>query len=171
MLHALPFTTFGEAAALGLKAHVYCPSCYTTRQMDPMADRLRDRVFAGIRFRCTNVRGTGETCSGPGSVTIRPADLLPVGGDVRLAFLWCDRCLPPWAINHIPIDHPPWIAVDWRAGDRFRCPGCRRAVGWHIHGPTWRPFQSDRKRGIDGQGTDEAGPSQPSDDVDTERRL
>jgi hypothetical protein len=31
MLHALPFTTFGEAAALGLKAYVYCPTCYRTR--------------------------------------------------------------------------------------------------------------------------------------------
>ena len=37
MLHALPFTTFGEAAALGLEAHVYCPTCYTTHQVDPMA--------------------------------------------------------------------------------------------------------------------------------------
>jgi hypothetical protein len=25
MLHALPFTTFGEAAAFGLEADVYCP--------------------------------------------------------------------------------------------------------------------------------------------------
>jgi hypothetical protein len=40
-------------------------------------------------------------------VTIRPAELLLVGGDVRIAFLWCDRCLPPWVINHIPIERPP----------------------------------------------------------------
>jgi len=32
MLHALPFNTFGEVAALGLEVQVYCPSCYTTRQ-------------------------------------------------------------------------------------------------------------------------------------------
>ena len=70
-------------------------------------------------------------------------DLLPVSGDVTLAFLWCDRCVPPWEINHIPIERPPWSVVDWQAGDRFRCPGCRGAVGWHIPGPTWRP--SDRK--------------------------
>ena len=75
------------------------------------------------RFRCTNVRWTGETCGGPGSVTIRAAVLLPVGGDVRLAFLLCERCLPPWYINLIPIDRPPWTVADWRAGDRFRCPG------------------------------------------------
>ena len=77
MLHALPFTTFGEAAALGLEAHVYCPSCYTTRQVDPAADHLRDRCFATTRFRCTNVRWTGKTCGSPGSVTIRPAELGP----------------------------------------------------------------------------------------------
>jgi hypothetical protein len=51
MLHALPFATFGEAAALGLEAHVYCPTCYTTRQLDPAADHLRDRCFASTRFR------------------------------------------------------------------------------------------------------------------------
>jgi hypothetical protein len=94
MLRALPFTTFGEAAALGLEAHVYCPSCYTTRQLDPMTDNLRGRSFAGARFRCTNIHWTGNTCGGPGTVTIRPAELLPVGGDVRIAFLWCDRCSP-----------------------------------------------------------------------------
>ena len=64
MLHALPFTTFGEAVALGLEAHVYCPSCYTTRQLDPAGDRLRHRCFAGTRFRCTNMRWTGAICGG-----------------------------------------------------------------------------------------------------------
>ena len=42
MLRALAFTTFGEAADLGLEAHVYCSSCYTMRKLDCMADRLRD---------------------------------------------------------------------------------------------------------------------------------
>ena len=72
-----------------------------------------------------------ETCGGPGSVTIRPAELLPVGGDVHIAFLWCNRCLPSWQISHIPIDRPPWTVADWRKGDRFRCPGCHAAVSWH----------------------------------------
>jgi hypothetical protein len=159
MLYALPFATFGEAAALGLEAHVYCPRCYTKRQVDPTADRLRGRCFARARFRCISVRWTGEMCGGQGSVAIRPTELLPVGSDVQLAFLWCDRCLPPWAINHIPIERPPWSVVEWRASDRFRWPRCRGAVGWHIHGPTWRPFPNDRKRGIDGRGKDDAGPS------------
>jgi hypothetical protein len=55
-------------------------------------------------------------------------------------FMWCDRCLPPWQISYIPIDWPPWSALDRRTGNRFRCPGCRGAVWWHVHGPTWRPF-------------------------------
>jgi hypothetical protein len=96
MLHALPFTTFGEAAALGLEAHVYCPSC----------------------------------CGGPGSVTIRPAELLTVGGEVHLAFLWCDRCLPPWQISYVPIHQRPWNIVNSRGvqsrGDRFSWPRQRR---------------------------------------------
>ena len=44
--------------------------------------RLRDRCFAGTRFRCPNVRWSGATCGSPGSVTFRPPELLPVGGDV-----------------------------------------------------------------------------------------
>jgi hypothetical protein len=146
MLHALPFATFGEAAALGLEADVYCPICFRTCRLDPAKDRLRNRCFARTRFRCTNVRWTGHTCAGPGSVTFRLTELLPVGGAVTVAILFCEHCLPPWYVRHIPIDSPPWNAADWRRGDRFRCPGCRRAVGWNIHGPAWRPVPTDRKR-------------------------
>jgi hypothetical protein len=142
MLHALPFATFGEAAALGLEAHAYCPTCYRTRQIDPAADQLRNRCFAGARFRCTSIRWNGETCGNPGTLTMRPAALLPVGGAVTLAFLWCDRCLPPWQISYIPIGRPPWSVVYSRKGDRFRCPGCQSGVRWHVHGPKWRPFPS-----------------------------
>jgi hypothetical protein len=169
MLHALPFSTFGEAAMLGLEADVYCPSCFRTWPLDPAADRLRDRCFARTRFRCTNVRWTGKTCGSPGMVTFQPPELLSVGGDVRLAFLWCDRCLPPWQISYIPIDRPPWAFVDRRERGRFHCPGCRCAVRWHIHGPTWRPFPSDSQRGTDRQGTEDAGQSEPGDDVDAQR--
>jgi len=34
----LPFTTFGEAAALGFEASVYCSRCYEHRSIDPAAD-------------------------------------------------------------------------------------------------------------------------------------
>jgi hypothetical protein len=100
MLHSLPFKTFGEIAALGLQAKIYCPGCHKHR----------------------------------------PIDLLPVGGEDPLAFLSCGTCLPPWEINYVPIDRPPWSVVKRERDDRFKCPGCQRAVAWRIHGPTWRPI-------------------------------
>jgi hypothetical protein len=89
MLHPLPFTTFGEIAALGLKATVYCSACYEHRPIDPTAEHLRDRYFATTRFRCTKVRYTGAVCGCPGSAEIEPSVLLPVGGEDTLAFLFC----------------------------------------------------------------------------------
>ena len=66
--------------------------------------------------------------------------LLPVGGEETLAFLSCGTCLPSWEINHVPIDKPPWSAeIKRKSNDRFKCPGCEKAVAWRIHGPTWRP--------------------------------
>jgi hypothetical protein len=68
-----------------------------------------------------------------------------------------DRCLPPWQINHIPIDRPPWNVVGSQGregglGERLRCPGCGGRVAWNIHDSTWRPTYShgERKRGTDG---------------------
>jgi hypothetical protein len=64
---------------------------------------------------------------------------LRVGDDYNLAFLSCATCAPPWEINRVPIDQPPWSALNRGRGERFRCPGYRKPVAWHIHGPTWRP--------------------------------
>jgi hypothetical protein len=66
VLHALPFSTFGEIAALGLKATVYCPRCYEHRAIDAAAEHLRDRCFATTRFRRTKIRYTGDVCGCPG---------------------------------------------------------------------------------------------------------
>jgi len=77
MLYALPFTTFGEIAALGFKARVYCPGFYEHRPIDLAAEHLRDRCFATTRFRCTKIRYTGDICGCHGSVEIRPPKLLP----------------------------------------------------------------------------------------------
>jgi hypothetical protein len=55
----LPFTTFGEIPALGLKAKIYCSRCYEHRSIDLAAEHLRDRCFATTRFRCTKIRYTG----------------------------------------------------------------------------------------------------------------
>jgi hypothetical protein len=43
MFHPLPFTTFGEIAALGFKAKVDCPGCYEHRSIDAAAEHVRDR--------------------------------------------------------------------------------------------------------------------------------
>ena len=94
----LPFTTFGELEALGLKATVYCSRCYEHRPIDPAADHLRDRCFATTRFRCTKIRYTGNVCGCAGSVEIEPSVLLPVGGKDDIAFLFCVSCQPSWEI-------------------------------------------------------------------------
>jgi hypothetical protein len=138
-LHPLPFKTFSEIAALGFKARVYCSRCYEHRAIDPVAEYLRERCFATTRFRCTKIRYTGTVCGCRGSVEIEPSVLLPVGGEDTLAFLFCVTCEPSWEINHVPIDEPPWSVVNREGSDRFKCPGCGKAVAWRIHGPAWRP--------------------------------
>jgi hypothetical protein len=93
-----------------------------------MAEHLRGRCFATTRFRCTNIRYTGDVCGCTGSVEIEPTVLLPVGGKNYLAFLFCRSCQPSWEINHVLIDQPPWSVAKRVRGDRFKCPGCHRAV-------------------------------------------
>jgi hypothetical protein len=129
----LPLSTFSDVAALGLELHVWCPGCKATRPVDVKA--LHARRFPGSRFRCAR-------CDSPGRPKVRPAVLLPVGGADRLAFPWCNAC--NWEAGHLPIDQEPWNVVNRAPGDRFACPGCRRAVQWHIHGPTWRPSYVNR---------------------------
>ena len=91
----------------GLELHVYCPSCYTSRIVTTDDPRWLDRSLAAARFRCTGWRpATGQPCKGRGVPKIRPHDLLPVGGAVTLAFLWCPRCL--WEIDQAQLDKPPW---------------------------------------------------------------
>jgi len=58
-LHPLPFTTFGEIAALGLEAEVHCSSCYRQTKVDPADRGLSDRVFAAAPFRCSGMRDCG----------------------------------------------------------------------------------------------------------------
>ena len=146
-LHRLPFTTFGEIAALGFEIEVHCSSCYRQTKVDLADRRLNDRVFAAAPFRCSGMRDRGfavplQPCRAPGFVYIKPAVLLPVGGEVTLIFLSCSRCLPPWFIEHMPADRPPWLRAGWGPDDRYRCPACRGRIDWRIHGPAWRPTYS-----------------------------
>jgi hypothetical protein len=100
-------------------------------------DELKSRTLATARFRCMAVRPSGELCGGIGAPTIRPAKLLPIGGTITLAFLYCKCCV--WQIDQVQLDRPPWSTSGLGPGDRYRCPGCRGQVDWHIHGPAWRP--------------------------------
>jgi hypothetical protein len=85
------------------------------------------------------MRWNCDVFGGLGSLRIRPAELLPVGGAITLAYLWCGRCVPSWQIDQVQLDQPPWSDANLQPGDRFRCPACRGPVSWHIHGPAWRP--------------------------------
>jgi hypothetical protein len=147
MLHALPFTTFGEVADAGLEVEVRCAGCNHRVKIDPTNEQLRNRPFAAAPFRCTAIiqRYTAHpphTCGHPGNVYIRPRERLQVGGPVTLAFLFCRRCAPYWQIDQVQLDKPPWSTTHLGPDDRFRCPGCRGRVDWHINGPTWRPTYS-----------------------------
>jgi len=81
MLRALPLQTIGDIARCGLELHVYCSRCVATRRLDlEVNPALHGRAFATTRFRC-------RRCGTSGLPKIRPAELLPVGGPVTLAFL------------------------------------------------------------------------------------
>jgi hypothetical protein len=111
-------------------------SIFTARAAhEGLVDHVRwaDRCFATARFRCTGRRYNGARCRAIGMPAIRPAELLPVGGPVTLAFLWCNACV--WEIDQAQLDKPPWSG----SAQRYRCPGCGDRVEWHIHGPAWRP--------------------------------
>jgi hypothetical protein len=43
---------------------------------------------------------------------------------------YIERAKPGWEINHVPIDKPPWSVVNHKGKDRFKCPGCGKAVAW-----------------------------------------
>jgi ribosomal protein S14 len=135
MLRALPFQTIGDIARYGLELHVYCSRCFATRRLDlEVNTALHGRAIATTRFRC-------RRCGTPGVPKIRPAELLPVGGSVTLAFLWCNSCI--WEIDQAQLDKPPWSG----SRQRYRCPGCGRPVDWHVHGPVWRPGGNNEGRG------------------------
>jgi hypothetical protein len=134
MLRRLPFQTIGDIDRHGLQLHIYCPSCYSTRRPVDL-ERWADRCFATARFRCTGTRYNGACCGAIGMPVIRPAELLPVGGPVTLAFLTCPRCI--WEINQAQLDKPPWSG----SGQHYRCPGCVVAsTGTYMGQPGGREF-------------------------------
>src|SRR5258707_12491831 len=77
-LHRLPFTTFGEIAALGFEIEVHCSSCYRQTKVDPADRRLSYRVFAPPPCPCSGMRYHSsarplQPCKAPRFVHIHPA--------------------------------------------------------------------------------------------------
>jgi hypothetical protein len=70
--------------------------------------RLRDQGFAVPL----------QPCRALGFVYIKPAVRLPVGGETTLIVLSCPRCVPPWFIEHMPADRPPFLQAGWGPDDR-----------------------------------------------------
>lgn len=128
----LPFSTFGEIAALGLDVHVWCCSCWHRKQIDPADARWSARIFAGARFRCSGTHAFGGACNGPGALSIKPREPIRAGSAIEHATLHCPRCLPYWEINDVRFGVAPW--PDLHRGERFRCPGCRDLLSMTFHG-------------------------------------
>jgi hypothetical protein len=137
MLRELPFQTIGDVARHGLELHVYCSRCFATRRLDlEMNTALYGRAFATTRFRC-------RRCGTPGLPKIRPAELLPVGGAVTLAFLWCNSCI--WEIDQAQLNKAamvrqrralslPWLWWPRGVAHTWASLAARRAV---IDGCRW----------------------------------
>jgi hypothetical protein len=136
VLHALPFSTFGEIAALGLEVHVWCMRCKSTRRVD-ITPAMHARHFAGARFRCERVMWDGQVCGSFGARSIRRPERLPTG--TVCADLCCGQCVPPWEILDVDHRSAPWALP---TGDRFRCPSCGSRFEMREKGPPWRPSHS-----------------------------
>jgi hypothetical protein len=137
----LPFTTFGEIAALGLGVEIRCPTCYRITKIDPSDEALRDRpatLPAPRRYLCDAVERPA-----------RPVDPL-----------WqhrMPRCVPVWEIKQARRDRPPWRDIFGRRGARLACPICRAvlATSWsggpgmpHTDGYERRSLQPPTDAGI-----------------------
>lgn len=134
----LPFSTFGEIAALGLEAHVWCLACKRQGRIDPADDRWSGRLFAGARLRCSSRRLDGARCHSVGVLSLRPAERIPSNSGIEHACMQCLRCVPFWEILDVRLDRPPWSALP--TGARFTCPGCRGPVSMVFHGGAGIPY-------------------------------
>jgi hypothetical protein len=117
----LPFTTFGDIAALGLEARAWCSSCKSWGCIDTSDPRWSGRRFAGTRLRCQKRRYDGAPCGGLGHLSIAPVERINPASAIECVHLTCGRCVPSWEILDVRLDLPPWSAITLGKGDRFCC--------------------------------------------------
>lgn len=50
------------------------------------------------------------------------------------AWIFCDRCVPPWSIDNVDFAAWPWRRyLNYPSDARFRCPGCNQPMSMHVH--------------------------------------
>jgi hypothetical protein len=59
----------------------------------------------------------------------------------EIAFMECRHCIPPYQIEAVHFDEPPWNRfLNRPTSDRFCCPGCGHRMVMHIQGGTGIPY-------------------------------
>jgi hypothetical protein len=159
-LLALPFETFGEAAAFDLEVEVRC-RCRRCVRIDGAADAFRDRRIMGARFRCTTILPDGVACAGSpeiyigkrgrwsmnmgehsramrarqaaSPIVVRPKTFGEMVARGEVAHLYCGDCIPGYTISSVLFDEAPWDRFLASPVARFRCPACRKGLTMHLH--------------------------------------
>jgi hypothetical protein len=159
----LPFETFGEAATFDLEVEVSC-LCGRRVVIDGMAPAFHDRRIMGTRFRCTTILPHGVACAGLASIYIRKRgrgrwtmadhshairarqEAAPIDAKLgtfasivkrcEVAFLYDRGCVPPYTVDMIEFDEPPWDRFLDKPWGQFICPGCGQPLEMHVsYGP------------------------------------
>jgi hypothetical protein len=130
-LKPMPFRTFGELPALGLRIEVYCPSCHTMKPLK-IDDRLAAHRWGRVRFTCSGTHYTGSPCRSRGHLHIRPA--VPRPSDRPFVSLECGCRHTPWFGDDVRLYERPWTLapIDTRR-ERYACPGCGGQVRTTFH--------------------------------------
>lgn len=96
----------------------------------PRSARPADEAMARRPFSALGVRLTPP----PGTPVGGASSLVDIARGGRLAFLYCDRCDPPYRIGGIDFREWPWTRyLNYPGGSRFVCTGCGHPLIMHVH--------------------------------------
>jgi hypothetical protein len=120
------------------------PADRRRRPPQPRAARLLPELLLHAAARLGGEHGTAWSCNGNGPFPLPavrhawPTEDPP--GRAVEGWRSSHACLPvvqlvPLGNRQAQLDKPPWSG----SRQHYRCPGCGGRVGWHIHGPAWRP--------------------------------